>query len=89
MTIGFIGTLMVSPCAYAANTALMSKSIVDSTFSRGVFLSASATMGSLGIGILDLAGGHLYDADKRSPIFFAMGVDALVVLIIIFLAVGK
>ena len=89
MTIGFIGTLMVNPLAFAANTALLAKSIVDCTFSRGVFLSSAATMGSIGIGILDLAGGHLYDTDKRSPIFFAMGLDCIVVVIIIILAICK
>ena len=89
MTIGFIGTLMINPCAFASNTTLLAKSIVDCTFSRGVFLSAAATMGSIGIGLIDLVGGHMYDLDKRSPLFFAMGIDVIVVMVIILLALCK
>ena len=86
MTFGFIGTCTISPCLFLVNQSLLTKSIAECTFSRGVFLSASAMIGSIGIFIIDGVGGNMYDSNKRNPFFLCIGMVIFLLLVTFLLA---
>ena len=87
----FIVTKVSESLAFTLNWCLLTKSIVNVKFSRGVFLCASAMASSAGILFIDAIGGHVYEdgVGKRNPLFVVAGTESLLILTMIVLALMR
>ena len=89
MAVGFIISNVFSTAIFTANQALLVKSIVDCTHSRGLFLGVQAFSSSCGVLLIDGLGGHIYDFDKRNPYYICMGSTSLVIFVCIVLSLCR
>ena len=89
MTIGFIGMNICATASISPNSSLVAKSLEKCTLSRSLIIGISAFTTSLGILLIDGAGGPIYEKDKRNPFYLTLCFEAAFVLVTLILACCK